>query len=236
MTIETEALSKLYRGADSASLSELSFSVNQGEAVALVGANGAGKSTVIRVLSTLLRPTSGRASVAGFDVVKEAGRARQEIGVVQQQVTLDLGARVHDILELHAQLLGLRGQSLRRRVKEVLALAGLEQASRRRVRHLSGGMQRKLDIGLALINRPAVLLLDEPTDSLDLPSRFEFWAELSRLRDAGTCILFSSQDQEEIRRLADRAVVLANGVLVREEVAPGAAGETWPSDVAVFAG
>lgn len=234
--IEAEDLSKRYGGGDSAALSGLSLSVERGEAVALVGANGAGKSTVIRILSTLLRPSSGRASVAGFDVVGDAGRVRREIGVVQQQVTLDPGARVRDILTLHARLSGLRRASLARRVDEILGLAGLERASRRRVRHLSGGMQRKLDIGLALIARPPVLLLDEPTDSLDPMSRLEFWDELSRLRDTGTCILFSSQDQEEIKRLADRVVVLADGALIRPEMAPGAADETWPRDVAAFAG
>jgi ABC-2 type transport system ATP-binding protein len=234
--IEIENLSKVYGGGDSAALCELSLSVERGEASALIGSNGAGKSTVIRILSTLMRPSSGRASVNGFDVAREAGRVRREIGVVQQQVTLDPAARVRDILTLHARLSGLRGPSLARRVGEVLELAGLERASGRRVRQLSGGMQRKLDIGLALIDGPPVLLLDEPTDNLDPLSRLDFWTELSRLRDTGTCILFTSQNREEIERLADRVMVLAEGALIRQEVTPGSAVGRWSSDVAAFAG
>ncbi len=233
--IEIENLSKVYGGGDSAALCDLSLSAERGEAAALVGSNGAGKSTVIRILSTLLRPSSGRASVAGFDVVREAGRVRREIGVAQQQVTLDPAARVRDVLMLHARLSGLRGSSSARRVGELLELAGLEQASQRRVRQLSGGMQRKLDIAITLTSEPPVLLLDEPTDNPDQLSRLDFWTELSRLRDTGTCILFTSQDREEIERLADRVMVLADGALIRQEAAPGSSGKTWSSDVAAFA-
>src|SRR5262249_49724444 len=150
----------------------------------------------------LLRPTSGRASVAGFDLVRDADRVREVIGVVQQDATVDPGARVDDLLTLHARLAGLSRATARRRVAEILELTGLDGARKRRARELSGGMCRKLDIGLALIPEPPVLLLDEPTDSLDPLSRLDFWAELSRLRDSGTCILFASQDGEEIERLA----------------------------------
>jgi ABC-2 type transport system ATP-binding protein len=232
--IEIENLSKVY-GGESAALCELSLSVERGAAVALVGSNGAGKSTVIRILSTLLRPSSGRASVVGFDVVREAGRVRREIGVVQQQVTLDPAARVRDVLLLHARLFGLRGPAARRRTGELLEMAGLERVSGRRVRQLSGGMQRKLDIAITLIVEPPVLLLDEPTDNLDPASRLDFWTELCRLRDTGTCILFTSQDREEIERLADRVMVLADGSLIRQGMGPGAADEIWSSDVAALA-
>jgi ABC-type multidrug transport system ATPase subunit len=234
--IETENLSKAYGDGGSAALCELTLSVEHGEAVALIGSNGAGKSTVIKILSTLLRPSSGRALVTGLDVEKEAGAVRQGIGVVQQQVTLDPAARVRDMLTLHARLAGLRGSWLTKRVGEVLELAGLERAAGRRVRQLSGGMQRKLDIGLALLDAPPVLLLDEPTDNLDPLSRLDFWTELSRLRDTGTCILFTSQDREEIERLADRVAILADGELIRDEGTPALAGEGWSSDVIAFAG
>ena len=234
--IKLENLSKVYGNEDSAALCGLSFSVERGEAVALIGSNGAGKSTVISILSTLLRPSSGRASVAGFDVLRDPARVRQEIGVVQQWVTLDPTARIRDILELHARLAGLNGASLASRVGELLELAGLERAARRRVHQLSGGMQRKLDISLALICEPPVLLLDEPTDNLDSPSRLEFWEELSRLRDTGTCVLFTSQDQEEIEYLADRVMVLTDGLLVREDAIPSQPARGWSTDVDAVAG
>lgn len=210
--IEMDRLSKRY-GNGKPALSEVSLTVGEGEAVALLGANGAGKSTLMQILSTLLLPDSGHAAIAGFDVVEQARRIRERIGVALQDVTLYPSGRIHQVLDLHARLHGLNRKAAAHRSDEVVQLMGLGRVAERKVHQLSGGMRRRLDLGLALIHRPPALLLDEPTASLDPISRHEFWEELTRLRDQGTCVLFATQNMEEARQLADRVVVLAEGAL-----------------------
>jgi ABC-2 type transport system ATP-binding protein len=196
-------------------LSELSFVIEAGQALALLGANGAGKSTVIRILATLSRPDSGCATIAGFDTVKEAPQVRARIGVALQNVSIYPAGKVRQVVQHHARLYGLCRDAAVRRGNEIIELAGLTSVADMRVRHLSGGTRRRLDLGLALVHRAPVLLLDEPTNGLDSFSRREFWCELGRLRDKGTCILFTSQSLEEAKLLADQTIVLANGVASR---------------------
>jgi ABC-type multidrug transport system ATPase subunit len=229
--ISVEELSKRYlRGqGGTLALSNLSLEVERGEALALLGRNGAGKSTVVKILSTLIRSDRGHASIAGFDVVKQAPRIREVIGVALQEVGVYPAARVRQILTLHARLLGLDRAAATRRSGEIVEFAGLGQVTQQRVHRLSGGMRRRLDLGLALIHRPPVLLLDEPTDSLDPFSRQEFWAELARLRDHGTCILFATQNLEEAEFLADRVAILDDGVLWRDDTPATALREVWSS-------
>jgi len=223
--IEVDKLAKRYSkgGNDAPALSNLSLSVSRGEAVALTGVNGAGKSTLIRILCTLLRPDSGRASIAGLDVVRRASDVRNAIGVALQEASLYPGGRVRDVLELHGRLHGLDRTQSAMRSREVSDVMGLGRVSRKKVRRLSGGMRRRLDLGLALLHRPPVLLLDEPTASLDQDARAAFWNELSRLRGAGTSILLATQDTREIKRVADRVLVLAAGAVLSEG-APAAPG------------
>src|ERR1043166_2171519 len=203
--IEIEGLSKRYTSSRSEipALSNFSLVVEEGQAVALLGPNGAGKSTVVEILSTLVRADSGRASVAGFEVETSPHRVRDVIGVVQRDTRLHSGGRVRQLLSLHARLFGLSRAGAAKRADELIELARLENVAGRKVRQLSGGMRRRLDICLSLIHSPSVLLLDEATSSLDPVSRQDLWDEFARLRDNGTCILFASQDIEETERLAD---------------------------------
>jgi ABC-type multidrug transport system ATPase subunit len=227
--IEAEGLSKRYRGRkfEALALSDFSLHVDEGQAVALLGPNGAGKSTVVGILATLVRPDAGRAFIAGFELSKRPAQVRQTIGLVQQDSSLYSAARVRQILILHARLFGLSPEAAGRRVDELIELALLQDVTELKVRQLSGGMRRRLDICLSLVHNPPVLLLDEATSSLDPVSRRELWNEFARLRDNGTCILLATQDTEETERLADWVGVLANGEL--QQVLP-------PSSVRAMAG
>lgn len=207
-------------------LSELSLSVERGQAVALLGPNGAGKSTVIGILSTLVRADSGRAAVAGFEVATCPQQVREATGVVQQDTGLYLAGQVRQLLTLHARLFGLSRGAASRRADELIELVRLQDVAGLKVRQLSGGMRRRLDISLSLVHNPPVLLLDEATSSLDPGSRQNLWDEFARLRDNGTCILFASQDIEETERLADWVGVLANGTL-KDVLPPSGVRELW---------
>jgi ABC-2 type transport system ATP-binding protein len=235
--IELDGVSKAYaRGPGvTPALSELSLAVDEGQALALLGPNGAGKSTVVRILSTLARPDSGRASIAGFDVVGQAAQVRTCIGVALQEVGLYPAGRVRQVLLHHARLFGLSRPAAARRCGEIIELTGLAKVSGQRVSRLSGGTRRRLDLGLALLHRPPVLLLDEPTGSLDPFSRREFWRELARLRDEGTCILFASQSIEETEQLADRVAVLVDGAVWRDDIPAALVRDVWGSDDVVVA-
>lgn len=234
--IEIEELSKRYSqsGAVTPALSGLDLIVEPGQAVALLGPNGAGKSTVIGVLSTLVRADSGRAKVAGFEVSTRPQQVREAIGVVQQDTGLSSGGRVRQSLTLHARLFGLSRPTAQQRADELVELARLEDVAGRKVRQLSGGMRRRLDICLSLVHEPPVLLLDEATSSLDPVSRQRMWDELARLRDNGTCILFASQDIEETERLADWVGVLEHGTL-RDVLPPSGVREMWDAENGDFA-
>jgi ABC-type multidrug transport system ATPase subunit len=232
--IDIERLSKRYskEGQATLALADFSLSVRQGEMVALLGENGAGKSTLLRILSTLIKPDSGHASVAGFDLVKQAKDVREAIGVALQDVSLYPAGRVRQVLDLHAQLHGLNRLEMSVRSNEVIELMGLNEVSTRKVHQLSGGMRRRLDLGLALIHQPSVLILDEPTASLDPHSRNRFWQELNRLRNNGICILLATQSMQEAEHLADRAVVLVNGAVWLDD-APATALSEMTEDVQV---
>jgi ABC-2 type transport system ATP-binding protein len=227
--IEISDLSKRYAQGrlETVALAKLDLAVDGGEALALLGPNGAGKSTVVRILSTLVQPESGHASVANLDVVEHAPRIRERIGVTLQTVGLYPGGRVRQVLVHHARIFGLGRRVAARRSDEIIELAGLGGVADRRVDRLSGGMRRRVDLGLAFIHRPPVLLLDEPTDSLDPFSRREFWSEFARMRDQGTCILFATQDIDEAEQLADRAAILLDGTLWRGDIPPTAIREVW---------
>ena len=213
--IQIDRLSKRYGKGKVAplALSELNLTVSRGEALALLGANGAGKSTLIRILSTLLRPDAGHAMIGGYDVVRHAAEVRETIGIALQEASLYPAGRIRQILNLHARLHGLDRAAATQRSSEIIELMGLNQVADRKVHRLSGGMRRRLDLGLALVHRPPVLLLDEPTAGLDPISRDELWRELDRLRNQGTCVLLATQNMEEAECLTDRVVVLVDGAL-----------------------
>jgi ABC-2 type transport system ATP-binding protein len=217
IAIAAEGLVKEYSG-DVRALDGLSFSVAEGTVFGLLGPNGAGKSTAVRILTTLARADEGTARVAGYEVRAEAGRVRSTIGVVAQRGGADRDATARENLRLSGRLHGLRGPELEGRIQELLDRFGLAEAADRIVRTFSGGMERRLDIGLALVHRPRVLFLDEPTTGLDPEVRADMWQEIERLgRDEGITVLLTTHYLEEADRLAadlaivDRGRVVASG-------------------------
>src|SRR5439155_1443819 len=157
--------------------------VHAGELFGLLGPNGAGKSTTVKVLATLTKPDAGRAEVAGHDVVAEANAVRRAIGYVPQSSGVDRDATGRENLMLQGRIQGVGGRALEARVGELLDLLGLTDAADRVVRGYSGGMKRRLDVGLGLVHRPQVLFLDEPTTGLDPEARASMWEELERLAE-----------------------------------------------------
>jgi ABC-2 type transport system ATP-binding protein len=212
--IEAAGLVKTYPG-DVRALDGLSLAVPAGTIFALVGPNGAGKSTTVRILTTLSRADAGVARVAGHDVVAEAGAVRRVIGCVGQQSGGDREATGRENVRLQGQIHGLRGRELTARVDELLAQIGLEEAADRLVRTYSGGMQRRLDIAMALVHRPRVLFLDEPTTGLDPEVRADMWREIERLTHAeGLSILLTTHYLEEADRLASEIAIVDRGQVV----------------------
>jgi ABC-2 type transport system ATP-binding protein len=214
LAIEADGLVKTYPG-DVRALDGLGLAVPAGTIFALLGPNGAGKSTTVRILTTLSRADAGVARVAGHDVVRGAAAVRSSIGVVGQRSGGDREATGAENLRLQGQLQGLRGRELRARVHGLLEQFGLADAAGRLVRTYSGGMQRRLDIAMALVHRPQVLFLDEPTTGLDPEVRAEMWREIDRLaRHEGLSILLTTHYLEEADRLAAELAIVDRGRVV----------------------
>jgi ABC-2 type transport system ATP-binding protein len=180
----------------------LDLTVHTGEIYGFLGPNGAGKTTLVRILTTLLRPTSGSALVAGHDVVREADAVRRSIGVALQEAAIDPLMTGRELLRMQGALHGLRGAPARERATSLLERVGLTDAGDRRVGGYSGGMRRRLDLALALVHRPVVLFLDEPTTGLDPTSRAALWREVRALNDEGTTVFLTTQYLEEAEQLA----------------------------------
>ncbi len=191
--------------------------VAEGEIYAFLGPNGAGKTTTVRMLTTLLRPTGGRARVAGFDVVSQAADVRRSIGVALQEAALDPLMTGRELIRLQATLHGLGRDEGRRRADILLGRVGLEEAADRRVGTYSGGMRRRLDLASSLVHEPRVLFLDEPTTGLDPVSRKAIWEEVTNLNDEGTTVFLTTQYLEEADLLANRVGIIAKGEIVAED-------------------
>jgi ABC-2 type transport system ATP-binding protein len=196
-------------------LDGLDLAVPRGMIFGLLGPNGAGKTTTVKILTSLARPDAGTARVEGIDVLARPGQVRQVIGVVAQRSGADPTATGRENLILQGRLYGMRGGSVRARADELLAHFGLTEAAGRLVKTYSGGMQRRLDVALGLMHRPAVLFLDEPTTGLDPESRAAMWQEIARLasRD-GLTVLLTTHYLEEADRLADRLAIVDRGRVV----------------------
>jgi daunorubicin resistance ABC transporter ATP-binding subunit len=207
--IATEGLAKSY--GSNVALAGVDITVAQGTVLGLLGRNGAGKTTVVRILATLLAPDAGRARIAGVDVVHEAARVRSLIGLAGQFAAVDENLRGRENLELVGKLYGLRRKEARSRAQEVLERLGLAQVANQLVRTYSGGMRRRLDLGASLVGRPAVLIMDEPTTGLDPSTRIQLWSLIKELVRDGTTMLLTTQYLEEADRLADRIVVIELG-------------------------
>ena len=186
---------------------DVSFQVKQGEIFGILGPNGAGKSTTILMLTTLLRITSGFGQIQGLDVEKQDKDVRKKIGVALQETGIDNLLTGRELFYTTARLWGLSKQDANERATELLELVGISEAADRRVKTYSGGMKRRLDLGLSLVHKPEVLFLDEPTTGLDPGSRRVLWSEIKRLRDDGVTILLTTQYLEEADELADRISV-----------------------------
>ncbi len=211
--ITADSLVKTY--GEVTALAGLSFTVPAGTVFGLLGPNGAGKSTAIKILTTLSRPTSGSATVAGIDVLRRPNDVRRAIGVVTQRSGTDPQATGRENLLLAGRIHGMRGQAARSRVDELLERFGLTGAAKRVVRTYSGGMQRKLDVAMGLVHRPAVLFLDEPTTGLDPQARAEMWAEIARLAtQERLTVLLTTHYLEEADHLADRLLIVDRGEAV----------------------
>jgi ABC-2 type transport system ATP-binding protein len=193
------------------------LAVQSGEIYGFLGPNGAGKSTVVRMLCTLLLPTSGTASVAGFDVVSEPQQVRINIGVALQEAALDPKQSGRELLRLQAGLYGLSRAETDQRLRELGRLIELGDALDRRVGTYSGGMKRRLDLAAALVHNPSVLFLDEPTTGLDPASRAKVWEEVRRLNvELGMTIFLTTQYLEEADELAHRVGIIDSGRVVAE--------------------
>ncbi|WP_282785876.1 ATP-binding cassette domain-containing protein [Nocardia sp. CC201C] len=195
-------------------LQGISFEVAPGEVLGLLGPNGSGKTTTVTLLSTLQRPSSGQARICGCDVVADAARVRELISLTGQYAALDSGLTTVENLAVFGKLTGLRGHALRVRIDELVEQFDLAAVRDRRVGALSGGMQRRVDIASALVTRPEVLFLDEPTTGLDPRSRAAVWDTVSGLRGEGITVLLTTQYLEEADRLADHIVMLNRGSVV----------------------
>jgi ABC-2 type transport system ATP-binding protein len=213
--IEVEGLVRVFK--DVRAVDGIDLQISPGEIYGFLGPNGAGKSTTVHMLTTLLPPTSGRATVAGYDVVREGPKVRRTIGAALQEAALDpyLSGREH--LRLQSSLHGIRGEQRTRLIAQLLDRVGLTHAGDRKVRTYSGGMKRRLDLALALIHDPAVLFLDEPTTGLDPQSRAALWAEVGRLsREDGVTVFLTTQYLEEADVLADRVGIIDHGRIVAQ--------------------
>ncbi|HLI52285.1 MAG TPA: ATP-binding cassette domain-containing protein, partial [Thermomicrobiaceae bacterium] len=211
--IEASDLRKRY--GDKQAVDGVSFSVNQGQIFGLLGPNGAGKSTTVRMLITLTRPDSGSAIVAGHDVLRDPGGVRRSIGCVAQASGTDKHSTGRENLILQGQLHRVPKSELRKRVADLLDWVGLSDAADKIVRTYSGGMKRRLDIAMGLVNNPSVLFLDEPTTGLDPESRAALWNDLLRLKEERhLAVLLTTHYLEEADQLCDQLAIVDHGRIV----------------------
>jgi ABC-2 type transport system ATP-binding protein len=215
-SIEVEGLVREFKKGPRA-VDGIDLRVDPGEIYGFLGPNGAGKSTTVLMLTTLLPPTAGTARVAGFDVVKQGPSVRRTIGAALQEAALDPMLTGREHLRLQAALQGIARDERKAREQELLDRVGLSEAADRKVKGYSGGMKRRLDLALALVHRPRVLFLDEPTTGLDPQSRSALWEEVGRLaRDEGVTVFLTTQYLEEADVLADRVGIIHRGRIVAE--------------------
>lgn len=210
--IVTEKLSRVY--GEVRAVDGLDLGVYPGEIFGFLGPNGTGKTTTIRILTTLTRPTSGRARVNGFDVVSHPLSVKKEFGVVQQHLSLDRELTVWEIMELHARLHHIRAPERHRRIAELIDYAELGQYADQIVEVLSGGMKRRLMIARALTHRPKVLFLDEPTVGLDAQTRRRLWELIRRMNLDGATVFLTTHYIEEAEALCRRVGIIHRGRLI----------------------
>jgi len=212
--VETTRLHKRY--GDVEALRGVDLYVETGSVFGLLGPNGAGKTTAVRILTTLLDPDEGSASVAGFDVVRQAAQVRRHIGLAGQYAAVDENLTGFENLQMVGRLYHLGRAHSSNRARELLGSFDLDEAGDRLVRTYSGGMRRRLDLAAALVAKPPVLFLDEPTTGLDIRSRIGLWDAIEALVSEGTTVLLTTQYLDEADRLADRIAVIDHGLVIAE--------------------
>lgn len=216
--IQATELVKTYSGKDGEvqAVRGVSLSVEPGGIFGFLGPNGAGKSTTVRMLTTLMTITSGRAIVAGIDVASDPDGVRNKIGVALQEAGLDQRQTGRELLQLQGRLFAMSAADAATRADELLELVELTDAADRRIQGYSGGMKRRLDLASALVHRPEVLFLDEPTTGLDPASRIVVWDEVRRINEAGTTVFLTTQYLEEADQLCDQLAIIDAGLIIRE--------------------
>ena len=218
MMIDTADLRRTFKSRTGAveAVAGVDLHVNAGEIFGFLGPNGAGKTTTLRMLATLLTPTAGDATVAGADLRREPALVRQRIGYVPQGGSTDPAETGRGELVLQGRLYGMNAADAKTRAAEVLDKLDLVSAADRPTGTYSGGMRRRLDVGLGIVHRPQVLFLDEPTTGLDPQARARMWDEIKRLRDQGTTVFLTTHYLEEADALADRLAIIDHGKIVAE--------------------
>lgn len=221
--IETHELRKQFKSRASKGKEPLvdavkgvTLTVAKGQIFGFLGPNGAGKTTTLRMLSTLLPPTSGEARVVGYELRKDAGKIRQHIGYVSQAGGTDSHSSAVENLHLQARLYGMDKPTAKRRTDELLMALQLDSFATRLAKTYSGGQKRRLDLALGMVNKPALLFLDEPTTGLDPQSRAHLWEEVRKLRDQGTTVFLTTHYLDEADALADRLAIMDDGKIVAE--------------------
>ena len=219
--IETHDLRRTFKSRKSEveAVRGVDLSVGTGEIFGFLGPNGAGKTTTLRMLATLLTPTAGEATIAGADLRREPQQVRERIGYVPQGGSTDPAETGRGELVIQGRLYGMNKSDAQARAAEVLAALDLEAAADRTTSTYSGGMKRRLDVGLGIVHKPAVLFLDEPTTGLDPQARARMWDEIRLLRAGGTTVFLTTHYLEEADALADRLAIIDHGVIVAEGTA-----------------
>jgi ABC-2 type transport system ATP-binding protein len=210
VAIQVHGLQKSYKKLQV--LKGVDFDVARGSIFALLGSNGAGKTTIVRILTTLLKPDGGTTSVDGFDVLKQPAQVRESVSLTGQFAAVDEVLTGRENLIMIAELRHVKGAG--KVADDLLARFGLSEAGGRRVSTYSGGMRRRLDIAMSLIGSPRIIFLDEPTTGLDPEGRIEVWQVIQKLADSGTTVFLTTQYLDEAEKLADRIAILHNGTII----------------------
>ena len=208
--IEVKNITKRFN--DKLVLDNVSYEVNEGEIFGFIGPNGAGKSTLINIMTTLLIPDSGTIKICGYDILKEPIKAKECIGYVPQDLALIDDLNAYDNLEFFGALYGLKGKVLKERINEALKVTGLEKTKKQKVKKFSGGMKRRLNIAVAIMHHPKVLILDEPTVGVDPQSRNHIFSFIKNIcKEWGTTIVYTSHYMEEVEELCKRVFIMDLG-------------------------
>ncbi len=216
LAVETHGIVRTFRDGSVRALDGVSIAIPRGRVFGLLGPNGSGKTTMVRILSTIIRPDEGSATVNGFDVVRQADAVRRSIGLAGQFATVDDNLTGLENLRMMGRLNHLDHATVRVRATQLLEQFGLAEAARRNVKTYSGGMRRRLDLAAALVASPPLLFLDEPTTGLDPQSRQDLWGFIEGLVESGTTVLLTTQYLEEADRLADELAVLDHGRIIAQ--------------------